>query len=87
MKIIMLTAIWCPACLIMDRRVREIIKQYPDWALLQIDIDEDEPMANHYQVDKTLPVFIVEDQNGNILRRVIGELSINQFKKEVLHVE
>jgi predicted DsbA family dithiol-disulfide isomerase len=31
MKLIAISAIWCPACLIMSKRVKEALQQYPDW--------------------------------------------------------
>jgi thiol-disulfide isomerase/thioredoxin len=85
MKIVMLSASWCPACLIVQKRmktIQDIIALYP-FEMLDIDFDEDK--AAVYTVGKTLPVFIVLDETGKELRRVVGERTALELKEEVFH--
>ncbi len=85
MKLIVISAIWCPACLIMSKRIKEILAQYPQWSIVKLDLDMDEDEANRYHPGKTLPVFIVLDENEKEIRRVVGELSKDRLIKEVFH--
>lgn len=85
MKIIMLSASWCPACLIVQKRMKTIqdtIARYP-FEILDIDFDEDK--AKVYAVGKTLPVFIVLDEEGIEIRRIVGERTALELKEEVFH--
>lgn len=85
MKLIVISAIWCPACLIMSKRVKETLAQYPRWTFQKLDLDMDEDEANRWNPGKTLPVFIVLDENEKEIRRVVGELSKDRLIKEVFH--
>lgn len=85
MKIVMLSASWCPACLIVQKRmktIQDIIARYP---FEMLDIDFDEEKAAVYKVGKTLPVFIVLDDEGNEIRRTVGERTALELKEEVFH--
>lgn len=85
MKLVVISAIWCPACLIMGKRVKEALSQFPDWTFEKLDLDMDEDKALMWNPGKTLPVFIVLDDKGNEVRRVIGELSKDRLVKDVFH--
>jgi len=85
MKIVMLSASWCPACLIVQKRmktIQDIIARYP---FEMLDIDFDEEKAAIYKVGKTLPVFIVLDDDGKEIRRTVGERTALELKEEVFH--
>jgi thiol-disulfide isomerase/thioredoxin len=85
MKIVMLSASWCPACLIVQKRmktIQDIIALYP---FEMLDIDFDEEKASVYKVGKTLPVFIVLDESGKEIRRTVGERTALELKEEVFH--
>jgi thiol-disulfide isomerase/thioredoxin len=85
MKIVMLSASWCPACLIVQKRmktIQDIIARYP-FEMLDIDFDEEKVAV--YKVGKTLPVFIVLDDHGNEIRRTVGERTALELKEEVFH--
>jgi thiol-disulfide isomerase/thioredoxin len=85
MKLVVISAIWCPACLIMGKRVKEMLLKFPNWSFEKLDLDMDEDEALKWNPGKTLPVFIVLDENGNEIRRVIGELSKDRLEKDVFH--
>jgi thiol-disulfide isomerase/thioredoxin len=85
MKVIILSAIWCPACLIVKSTIRKIQKDYPTFQPQFIDIDEEETLASKYEPLKILPVFIIEDENGNVIKRMSGELKKDIIEKEFIH--
>lgn len=85
MKVIILSAIWCPACLIVKSTIRKIQKDHPMFQPQFIDIDEEETLASKYEPLKILPVFIIEDEEGNIIKRMSGELKKDVIEKEFIH--
>ena len=86
MKVIKITAIWCSACLIMNKRWKEIEKEY-DIETISYDLDFDEEEVEKYNVGDTLPVFIISDEDKEV-KRLVGEHSIEELKefiKELIH--
>ncbi len=79
MKVIKITAIWCSACLIMNKRWKEIEKEY-DIETISYDLDFDEEEVDKYNVGDTLPVFIIVDEDKEI-KRLVGEHSIDELKE------
>ena len=79
MKVIKITAIWCSACLIMNKRWKEIEKDY-DIETISYDLDFDEEEVDKYNVGDTLPVFIIVDEDKEI-KRLVGEHSIDELKE------
>ena len=76
MKLIKISAMWCPACLIM----RNVINNLDiDIEQVEYDYDLDEEEISKYNVGDILPVFILED-DGIEISRLIGE----NTKEEVL---
>lgn len=72
MKLVCITALWCPACLIMRPRVEKLKDVFPFIEQIQYDYDFDEEEVNKYQVGKTLPVFILLNNDKEIVR-IVGE--------------
>ena len=72
MKFITISAIWCPACLIMRDRLNNIKDKYNEFEYIEYDYDLDEEEINKYNVGDILPVFIIEKDNKEI-KRIIGE--------------
>lgn len=76
MKLIKISAMWCPACLIM----RPILNNIDfDIEQVEYDYDLDEEEVSKYNVGEILPVFILVD-NDKEVARLIGE----HTKEEVL---
>lgn len=76
MKLIKISAMWCPACLIM----RNVINNLDiDIEQVEYDYDLDEEEISKYNVGDILPVFILEE-DGKEVSRLIGE----NTKEEVL---
>ena len=73
MKIIKIGAIWCPGCLIMKKVWKNIIDEYNDLDITELDYDMDNDTVSKYSPGKVLPVVIFFDDNNNELERLIGE--------------
>ena len=82
-KVIVISAVWCPSCLIIKKYINKLQSEYNlDIEILDYDFDEDE--VKEYEVGKILPVIIVKD-NTREINRLIGEKSyedIVSFLKE-----
>lgn len=78
MKIIKITASWCPSCLIMNGMIDDIIDKY-NLEMISYDFDLDQSEVENYNVGTILPVLIKTDDNGLEINRIKGEHS----KKEI----
>lgn len=79
MKIIFVTALWCPSCLIMRPRYAAILKKIPSVDFSELDYDTDTELVEPLNVGKTLPVAIGE-KDGKELFRLIGEKSVKALE-------
>lgn len=79
MKVIRVSAIWCPACLIMRPIMDSILSNY-DFEQIEYDYDLDEDEIKKYNVGKILPVFIFMD-GDNEVTRIIGEKKLQEVEK------
>ena len=79
MRVIKITAIWCSACLIMNKVWSNILKKY-DIPTIELDLDRDVLEVENYQPGSVLPVFIFEQENQEI-KRVVGEISEKELIK------
>ena len=78
MRILRISAIWCPACLIMRPIYEEIVKKY-DFETSELDYDFDEDEVKKLDIGNKLPVAIIYDDNNQELTRICGE----KKKKEI----
>ncbi len=79
MKIIKIGAMWCPACIIMNKFWNKIKEEFKNIEFIDYDLDIDEEQVKSYNVGNILPVIIA--MNNNIEQsRLIGEKN----EKEVL---
>ena len=72
MKIIKITAMWCPSCLIMNDLITQLINE-SKFELLSYDFDMDQDIVKEYNVGTILPVLIKLDDDGNEVKRLTGE--------------
>ena len=77
MKVIKITAVWCSACLIMNKRWKEIESKY-DIETISYDLDFDEEEVKQFEVGDKLPVFIFMD-NDKEIGRLIGEKKLDEI--------
>lgn len=81
MKVIKIGAVWCPGCLVMAPRWKEIEKENPWLKTEYLDYDGDKDKVEKYNVeDGNLPVFIFLDKKGQEFMRLTGEIK----KKELI---
>ena len=82
MKIIKISAMWCPACLIMNKIWKKIKEEYPDIEIVNLDYDIDSLEVEKYEPGKILPVIIFIDKDKEV-NRLIGEMSIEKIRSEI----
>lgn len=82
MRFVLITAVWCPSCLVMRPLYERVVNEFNDIPYLRLDIDFDEESKN-YQPGKLLPVFILEDEKGNEILRIVGEKKIEHVLSNV----
>lgn len=80
MKLIKISSVWCPSCIIMQSRYQEIANEY-NLEIEEFDYDMDTEIVEKYQIGDILPVVIVVKDDKEI-NRIIGEKS----KKELIKV-
>lgn len=80
MKIIKIGAMWCPACLIMNKRLKQVIDM-TNIEVISYDYDLDEDIVKKYNVGQVLPELIFVDNENCEINRLIGEQSIDQIVK------
>ena len=61
---------WCGPCKTQDPILEEIEEEYPDVDFEKVDVDEEQDIANEYQV-RSLPTLVVENDDG-IVQRFVG---------------
>ncbi len=62
---------WCGPCKTQDPILEDIKEDWGDrFELVQIDVDDEQNIANEYQV-RSLPTLIVENDDG-IVERFVG---------------
>ncbi len=83
-EVIIISAIWCPSCLILNKHLKRIKKEYPDINIKKLDYDLDEEEVTTYNIGIKLPVIIIKENNEEI-SRLIGEKTYEEtieFLKE-----
>ena len=78
MKLIKLGATWCSPCKVLSKIIEDI--DLGPYTLVQIDVDSQREQAMKYNI-RGVPVLVVEDDNGNELRRSVGFLSQDKLKE------
>lgn len=79
MKIVKISALWCPSCLIMSDVIDEVVSE-KDMELIKYDFDYDAEIVKKYNVGNILPVLILVNDKDEEIKRIVGEHS----KKEII---
>lgn len=74
MKVLKIGAVWCPGCIVMKPRWKEIENELSWLQTEYYDFDESKDIVNKYKIDDKLPVFIWLDKDGNEIERLVGEI-------------
>lgn len=78
MEIIIISAIWCPSCLVMKKIFKELEQKYSMVNFTYLDYDFDEDLVKEYEVKDILPVFIIKKEQELI--KIIGEKSFDTYE-------
>lgn len=82
MKIIKISALWCPACLITNKAINKIKEEYPEIIIEELDYDYDEDEVKKYTPGEILPILIfIKDEKE--VNRLIGEKSYKEIKEVI----
>ena len=79
-KIVVISALWCPSCLILKKYLKKLNDEYPNIEIEALDYDFDEEKVKEYDVKDILPVIIANN------KKLVGEKSyeeIVEFLSEV----
>ena len=79
MKIVKITSLGCPSCIIMNKFINQIKIEYPDIEFEEFDYDFDD--VDNYDVGKILPVFIFYKDD-----KEIGRLKGEHKKEELVKI-
>ena len=77
-KIIIISAVWCPSCLILNKEIKNIRNDFTNIEIEKLDYDLDD--IEKYNVGNTLPAIILEE-NGIEINRLIGEKKYEEIKE------
>ncbi len=61
---------WCGPCRMVSPIVEEIAKEYPEYKVCKINVDEETELASEFQVMSIPSLFVVE--NGKVLNGSLG---------------
>lgn len=84
MKIIKISAIWCGACLIMNKVWNKLKEDYI-FEDIELDYDMDEDEVKKYNPGDNIPVFIIYDGDREVTR-ITGEFSVDEFIEKLREV-
>jgi len=82
-KIILITALWCPSCLIMRPRYQTLVSSRDDLIMEEFDYDENPQLIKEKKIGSTLPVAIIYDEQGIEISRFIGEISLKKLAEKL----
>lgn len=82
MKVLKFGAVWCPGCLVMKPRWKEIEAEHSWLHNEYYDFDTDKTQVEKYHIDQSLPTFVFLDKKGNEFLRLYGEVD----KKKLVEI-
>jgi thioredoxin 1 len=62
---------WCGPCKTQDPILEDMAEDWEDVEFEKINVDEDQDVANEYQV-RSLPTLIVENDDDGVVERFVG---------------
>ena len=71
-KIIVISAVWCPSCLILKKNLKKLNSEY-NLEFETLDYDLDDLEVEKYNIGDKLPVIIYND------KRIVGEKSYDEL--------
>ena len=77
-KLIVISAVWCPSCLILNKHLKKLKVEYANIEIDKLDYDLDEDEVSKYNVGTKLPVIIIKNSEKEV-DRLIGEKSYEEI--------
>lgn len=74
MKVLKFGAVWCPGCLVMKPRWKDIETENPWLQTEFFDFDQNKEAVEMYKIDRNLPVAVFLDSKGEEILRLSGEV-------------
>jgi len=81
MKVLKFGSVWCPGCLVMKPRWKEIEEKNVWLKTEYYDFDQEKELAEKYNITNILPVFIFLDKDDKEFLRLSGEINKIQLVK------
>lgn len=78
MKLIKLSATWCGPCKMISKTLEDV--DLSGYEFIEIDVDQQRDIAMKYNI-RGVPVLVIEDDNGNELRRTVGNKNKAQLQE------
>ena len=72
-KIIVISAVWCPSCLLLKKHLKKLKQDYQNIEIEMLDYDFDDDKVKNYNVGNILPVIIYNEN------RLIGEKNYDEI--------
>jgi len=69
---------WCGPCKTQDPILEELEEEWDSVEFEKIDVDEEQDVANEYQV-RSLPTLIIENDDG-VVERFVGVTQANDIE-------
>lgn len=85
LKIVRISAMWCPACIIMNKFWSNVEKEFSNIEFVTYDLDMDEDVVKEYTPGDILPVLIAFE-DGKELKRTVGEKNLGDTMKFIEEV-
>ena len=85
LKIVRISAMWCPACIIMNKFWSNVEKEFSNIEFVTYDLDMDEDVVKEYTPGDILPV-LVAFEDGKELKRTVGEKNLEDTMKFIEEV-
>ena len=82
MRIVKINAVWCPACIVSNKIWKNVLVDYPDLDIEELDLDFDSDEVKKYNVGDILPVVIFFNDEKEVFR-LIGEKTKEEIYKAV----
>lgn len=78
MKLVKISAMWCPSCIIVNKFWNKLVEKYTDVEFIEYDLDMDSEASEEFNPGDTLPVFILFNNNIEA-KRVVGEKTYDEM--------
>lgn len=79
MSVIIVSALWCNACLYMKKVFKTFEKGHPELSFTYLDLDMDDEVER-LNIGKVIPVVIFRNKDNEVFR-ITGECSLDDLER------